>query len=87
MTRALAGPSVVCKTIRAGFDSLPRLHVFVERKSRGIRFPQDYGKADLVKLALHHHAEASKSATEAMRLRERLVEAQKELSRLKRHKG
>lgn len=83
MTWGMAGPSMVCKTIRQGFDSLPRLHI---EWRHGRRFPQDYTRRRLRDLVLHHCEEHIKAKTEASNLRGRLIEAQKELSRLKRKK-
>ncbi len=79
----LAGPKLVCKTILQGFDSLPRLHL---EWRDGRRFPQDYTRRRLAGIMLHHCDEHIKAKTEASNLRERLIEAQKELSNLKRNK-
>lgn len=51
------------------------------------RFPNDYSGPDLVRLAEYHHAEHRRLATEAANLRDRLIEAQKQLSDLKRGKA
>ena len=94
----LAGPWAVCKTVRQGFDSLPRLHNEIRNVWNGIvvyrialyrnceRFPQDYTRRRLSELVVHHCQESIKAKTEASNLRERLIEAQKELSILKRQK-
>lgn len=84
MTWGLAGPSVVCKTIRQGFDSLPRLHI---EWRDGRRFPNDYTRRRLKELVVFHCEEHIKAKTEAANLRDRLIEAQRELSRLKRNRG
>ena len=83
MTWVLPGAATVCKTVRQGFDSLPRLHL---EWRDGQRFPQDYTRRKLRDLVLHHCKEHIKAKTEASNLRERLIEAQKELSALKRQK-
>lgn len=80
----LAGLTMVCKTVRKGFDSLPRLHIYWERPRSGVRFPCDLNRIELVNLVYYHHRGHADAATEAMKLRERLIEAQKELSKLKR---
>jgi hypothetical protein len=53
----------------------------------GERFPTDYTKRKLRDLILHHCEEHIKAKTEASNLRERLIEAQKELSKLRRGKN
>lgn len=79
----LAGLWAVCKTVCQGFDSLPRLHL---EWRDGRRFPQDYTRRRLRDLVIHHCQENTRAKTEASNLRERLIDAQKELSALKRQK-
>ncbi len=47
-------------------------------------FAKRYTREELEDLILYHHKMHSEKATEAMNLRDRLIEAQKELSRYKR---
>ena len=83
MTWVLPGAAMVCKTIRQGFDSLPRLHL---EWRDGRRFPHDYTRRRLRDLVLYHCEEHIKAKTKASNLRDRLIEAQKELSQFKRKK-
>lgn len=94
----LAGLKKVCKTLLKGFDSLPRLHSEIRSVLKGVvvyrialyrngeRFPDDYSKRRLRNLVLFHLENSIKAKTEASNLRERLIEAQKALSSLKRNK-
>lgn len=89
MTWGLPGAGMVCKTIRQGFESLPRLYfvwpVYIIWPTRE-RFPNNYTHRMLRDLVLHHRTEHMMAKTEASNLREQLTEAQKELSELKRRK-
>jgi len=49
-------------------------------------WPSGYRNRELARLVEYHCAKAIEAKTEAARLRERLIEAQKELSALKRRK-
>lgn len=74
--RELAGPTADCKSVREGFDSLPGLQ------------DKDW-KAEAQKwrgIAVHHHEKSVDAQTKLMEIREKLIAAQKELSRLKRNK-
>lgn len=87
LTRAMAGPSAVCKTVRQGFDSLPRLQLVWRGANGTKRYPQDYTRREIINLAVWHWLQHIEASTEASNLRERLKEAQKELSVLKRARG
>ena len=87
MAWGIAGLSAVCKTVRAGFDSLPRLHIFVEMPRSGIRWPDDYSRARLARLALDHHAAHVKDSTRAAMLSDKVAVLSRNLSAYKRHFG
>ena len=92
MAWEIAGLSRVCKTLREGFDSLPRLHIWIEPKNdmpyrkEGKRFPIDYRKRELVELVLFHHSKNQEYKTENVRIKQRMIEMSKELSQIKREK-
>lgn len=48
------------------------------------RFPQDYTQQELAALVTHHHQKHVETATKLDETRDKLIEAQKELSKLKR---
>lgn len=85
MTWGLPGAAMVCKTIRKGFDSLPRLQIFQQHRHK--LWPRDYRKQELARLVEYHCTQAIDAKTEAVNLRDRLIAAQKELSALKRLKA
>jgi len=49
------------------------------------RLPEDYSKQELHTLVLHHHEKHSSTKTKLEETRQKLIAAQKELSRLKRN--
>ena len=51
------------------------------------RFPQDYTQQELAALVTHHHEKHVEAATKLMETRDKLIQAQKELSVYKRGKN
>lgn len=85
MTRALPGAAKACKAFRKGFDSLPRLHFYIEYNrdlSRIMGKPVTVRR--LHELVLHHHSKHAELATKCSEQRDQIIELKKELSRLKR---
>ena len=75
----IAGLSAVCKTARAGFDSLPRLHIWIERNPlKG---------SNTKRLLLHHWNGHIEYKTKANILTDKVAILSKTLSAYKRHFG
>ena len=91
-----SGKSVVCKTIREGFDSLLHLHILAldamarvmfKLANRGRAWPlYAYANKDTRRLMLEKHAEMIDAKTRLWKLQKKHIEVSKELSRLKRSK-
>jgi hypothetical protein len=89
MTWVIAGLSSVCKTVREGFDSLPRLHIIWDRKGRLRRYfgVKPTSAQELYRLLSYHHKQHVEQATKATNYLEKNIALSKELSTYKRTFG